>query len=269
MKYKIIASLTTIPSRIDLISKTIQSLLNQTIPLDSVEINIPHKFKRNNEEYIIPEWLIELQESSKNTKCPIKLFRTRDFGPATKVTPTFLRHQNSKDVKTTYVWSVDDDFEYPINMLATLFREFDPCKRVVLSHSAAIWKIDPETKECQGYQAGRDECVPHFVEGFASVLYPVSCIEDDFRDYILTVIEDPFCKNGDDVIISNYFNMKGASFQNCMHPRRREFFNVVTKGGLEYGKREDALHRQPVGNQERYIKIFKWLTENNLNSWVK
>lgn len=269
MRFKIIASLTTIPSRIDLIHDTIQSVINQTVPIHSVEINIPHKFKRKNEDYIIPGWLTDLEKSTKNTKCPVKLFRTRDFGPATKVVPTFLRHRNDKDKETTYVWSVDDDFAYPVNMLATLFREFNPNKKTILSHSCANWKIDLDSGECVGHLAGRAECKPQFVEGFASVLYPITFIGDDFEDYMLKVIENPFCKNGDDVIISNYFNMKGAPFHNCMHPQRAEFFNVVTKGGLKYGRTSDALHLQPIGNQPRYIKIYNWLAENNLNSWIK
>lgn len=265
MNYKIIASLTTIPSRINLISEVINRITNQTIPIHSLEINIPYFFKRKNEEYIIPDWLTDLVKKSKDSKCPILIFRTEDFGPATKVVPTFLRHKNDTDSENTYVWSVDDDIHFSLNMLAILFSRLQPYphRKNILSHSGGNWKINTRSQQCEGIICGRQEGLVNFAEGFASVLYPVSVVEDDLEEYILKAIKNPFCINGDDIIISNYFKMKSVFIYNCSFPRQS--FNLKTE--ISYGNTEDALHLQAVGNEERYINIYNWLSENNINGW--
>ena len=260
---KIIASLTTIPSRINLISEVIERVINQTIPIHSLEINIPYFFKRKNEEYIIPDWLTDLAEKSKDTKCPILIFRTEDFGPVTKVAPTFLRHKNDTDSENTYVWSVDDDIHFSLNMLAILFSRLQPDshRRDILSHSGGNWKINPDSQECEGYFCHKKEGFVQFAEGFAGILYPVSVVGDDFEEYILKVIENPFCINGDDIIISNYFKMKNVYIYNCSVPSQSYYLNT----GVPYGHTEDALYRQ--ARFETYINIYNWLSENNINGW--
>lgn len=47
---RIIASMTTIPSRIAEIEPVIESVLNQDVAVDRLEINIPFYCKRNGEE---------------------------------------------------------------------------------------------------------------------------------------------------------------------------------------------------------------------------
>ena len=175
---KIVASLTTTPYRINLIKETLDSILNQTIPVNCIELNIPYILKRSGEEYQIPQWLSELEENTKNTKCEVKIFRTEDYGPITKVAPTLIRYKGNKEV---FVWSLDDDIDYPVNMLATLFREYLPDKDRVLCHSAGNWKIDSE-KFCKGYVANRNERDAHFAEGHATIVYPAKLVKDDFEE---------------------------------------------------------------------------------------
>ena len=94
----IIASLTTIPSRIDLLKPILDSVLNQTIPIDHIEINIPYTCLRTEEEYTIPEWM--------ETMDKLLIFRTTDYGAITKIAPTLLRHRG----EPIGIWSIDDDF---------------------------------------------------------------------------------------------------------------------------------------------------------------
>ena len=53
---RVIASLTTIPSRIDRIRPVLDSLRNQTVPVERIEINVPDVCVRTGETYVIPEW---------------------------------------------------------------------------------------------------------------------------------------------------------------------------------------------------------------------
>ena len=261
---KIIASLTTIPSRIDLFLPTLQSIVNQTIAVDSIEINIPYIFKRTGETYKIPEWLLNLEQDSKNSKCKIQIFRTEDYGAITKVAPTLIRHKDDVD---TYVWSLDDDYMYPVNMLAVLYREFIPERNYVLSHSCGYWKCNISSRECEGYLSTRKEGYAAFLEGFATVLYPTSIIKDDFEKYIIMTSETLDCRNSDDIIISNYLSMKNVKIYNCSFPysSTKQLFLDLT---LPHSQSKDSLHKQGGGNQERYIRVFNWLKSHNLNSWV-
>lgn len=267
---KIIASLTTTPHRIDIINCALDSIINQTIPIDSVEINIPYVFKKTGREYKIPEWLYQLEKDTKKNKCKFKIFRTEDYGPITKVAPALLRHKNSKD---TLIWSVDDDFEYPVNMLAVLFREYIPKNNYILSHSGGHWLYNQDNLvsqdhsfECTGYSSHRREGFVDFLEGFATVLYPSNLIEKDFKKYILKTIKNIDCKNSDDIILSNYFKSKGVKIHNCAYPYTKEH-KLLGDFGLPYGANGDALHKEGGGNEERYVRVFNWLKEQNLNAW--
>lgn len=262
---KIIASLTTIPSRINLILPVIESIFNQTISINSIEINVPYIFKRTGEKYEIPGWLVSLEEQSKNTKCEVRVFRTEDYGAITKVAPTLIRHRNSSN---TYIWSVDDDFEYPENMLAVLYREFSPNKHYVLSHSGGRWdyKADSNNYECQGHLSSRREGEVEYVEGYASVLYPAFKFGDDFEDYIIKTSETLDCRNSDDIIISNYMKLKNITMYNCAFPYKANK-RLIDHRSMAHGSADDALHHQGGGNNERYIRVYNWLREKGLNAW--
>lgn len=261
---RIIASLTTIPSRVNHILPTIQSILNQTITIDSIEINIPYFFKRTGEVYNIPEWLLALEKDSKNSKCKVRIFRTEDYGAITKIAPTLLRYKNNKN---TYIWSLDDDFEYPENMLAVLYREFSPKNNYVLSHSGGRWVYNEDSKECENYVSSRREGTVDFIEGYASILYPAFIVEDDFENYITKTSKTLDCRNSDDIIISNYLNIKNITMYTCAYPYNSTK-TLIEGCNLQHGSDEDSLHKQGGGNAERYIRVFNWLKEENLNSWA-
>ena len=108
---RIVASMTTIPSRIDRIRPAIESVLGQTVSVEHLELNVPYICARTNETYTLPTWLTEMDG--------VKIFRTVDYGPITKIAPTLQRY---KDDHETYLWSVDDDFAYPSNQLEMLYR---------------------------------------------------------------------------------------------------------------------------------------------------
>lgn len=262
---KIIASLTTTPYRINLIEPTIDSILNQTIPIDAIELNIPYVFLRNGEKYEIPNWLLKLEKNSKKYKCQIRIFRTEDYGAITKIAPTLIRHKNNNDV---HVWSLDDDIEYPVNMLATLYREYIPDNRYVLAHSSGNWVYDDETKEYINFKTSRREGFFDFLEGFATALYPVFLFQNDFEDYILKTCKTIDNRNSDDVLISNYLALKGIKIYNCAYPYSENKVLLSDDNLKKYGHKKDALHQQGGGNLDRYIRVLNWLKDNNLNGWV-
>lgn len=76
----IIVTLTTIPSRIELIGPTVQSLLRQTVRPAEIRLCLPQWSERENCAYAVPPWLRDLRH--------VKIVACNDEGPATKFIAT-------------------------------------------------------------------------------------------------------------------------------------------------------------------------------------
>jgi len=92
----IIITLSTIPSRFHLLGPTLESLLDQTVPADAVEVWIPKSYRR------FPEWQFELPEVPDGVTIRVA---DVDLGPATKVLPAVKAYKGT-DAKLIYC---DDD----------------------------------------------------------------------------------------------------------------------------------------------------------------
>jgi hypothetical protein len=246
---KIVASLTTMPNRIDLIRTTLNSVSNQNVAIDHIEINVPYKCIRTGEDYIIPEWL----ENYPN----LQIHRTEDYGAITKVAPTLIRY---KDDEETYIWSVDDDVDYTDNTLSVLLRQHDPSIKRILAYSVG----GLSNKGFSGNIARADYGV--FLEGFATVLYPPLSIGDDFLSYVETTSAFPDCKVSDDVTLSNYFYGRGIRPFCC--PENKTDNLKVCKNLLPYYKDATATHLQSGGHFCRYVRVLHTLKELGLLYWT-
>lgn len=104
---EIVVSLTTIPSRIDLLDLTLKSLLLQSLPPKAIHLNLPEHSVREQRPYVIPAWLAELRS--------VTIVRCRDDGPATKLIPCFSGLDPRQKVLV-----VDDDRIYPRDLIAKM-----------------------------------------------------------------------------------------------------------------------------------------------------
>ena len=186
---RIVATMTTIPSRIDLIRPAIESVLAQTVPIQHVELNIPYHCIRTNEAYHLPGWLESMDR--------VQIFRTEDYGPITKVAPTLLRYRHNSQ---TYIWSIDDDFAYPLNQLELLCSVYDPDKRRILTRYGGALETDGTVL----YVSGEAEVTR--LAGFGGVLYPPGCIGEDFQEYLSVTSANADCRKNDDIVLTMYFN---------------------------------------------------------------
>ena len=108
-----VITLTTLPSRIDKIKPTLVSMLDSSVAVDEIRINIPY-YSTKGVKYEIPSWLKKLKN--------VKVYRTiKDWGPATKLIPTLLDKNNRK--KKIIV--VDDDVIYGSNTFENLNYYFE------------------------------------------------------------------------------------------------------------------------------------------------
>jgi len=127
---RVIASLSTLPDRIDNLRPTIQSLLKQTRPPDEIVIAVPEFSMREQRPYVVPGYLARLPR--------VRILSCgRDWGPATKFIPT-IREELQAGRERTLVWVVDDDRVYPRNALATYLHYHEQLPENALSFRGAL-----------------------------------------------------------------------------------------------------------------------------------
>lgn len=237
---KIIATITTIPSRINFIKPTLESILDQTILVDHIELNIPYKCIRTNEEYIIPEWLLNMNK--------VKIFRTEDYGSITKVAPTFIRYKNDSNI---YIWSCDDDLIYPNNTLELYTDGFTHFTNEARGYWGLDYTLNKEFKHKSEVQ---------ILQGFSSILYAPQIVKDDFIEYLEFISKSDKCKN-DDVMIANYLAKYNIS-RILYRPYTINFLD--NKILQEYGNTDDAL-KSIYNYYEKYNQeCFEYLKINNI-----
>jgi hypothetical protein len=108
---RVIASLTTVPDRIDNLEPTIQSLLKQTRPPDEIVLAIPEFSIREQRPYVVPEYVLRLPG--------VRILRCgKDWGPATKFIPV-VQEELAAGRGASLIMVVDDDRIYPRDALET------------------------------------------------------------------------------------------------------------------------------------------------------
>lgn len=226
MDYPIIATMTTLPNRINLIKPVLDSILTQ---VHHVEINLPKICKRTNQAYVIPEWLKNMPR--------VEIFECEDQGPITKILPTLKRHSKA------YIFSIDDDTEYYPTIVQGCLSESKQNRVVGCSG----------IRFCIGNYHQITHGKTHALEGFAGILFPP--FEYSKFDYFDKVLLNRNCFLGDDVVISNYAFMLGMELWRCKKPQPKQF-----KFGLDD---QQALHKQN-NMHKRYDDALMFLKRNNL-----
>ena len=102
---KVVISLTTTPDRIDKISPMIRSILDQTVKVDQISLNIP--YSSNGKKFEIPD----------DYKDCMNIFRCgKDYGTGCKYIPTLLREGE----EGTKIICLSDNYVYGIDFIETL-----------------------------------------------------------------------------------------------------------------------------------------------------
>jgi Glycosyl transferase family 2 len=106
---RVIASLSTVPDRINNLTPTIRSLLRQTHPPDEIVLAIPEFSVRERRHYVVPKYISRLPR--------IRILRSReDWGPATKFIAA-VQDEVTAGRRNTPIIVVDDDRVYPRDAL--------------------------------------------------------------------------------------------------------------------------------------------------------
>ena len=168
----LIASCTTVPSRLPQLHHAVQSICEQNMRPDKVVVAVPLESQslRSLTSYAetMPSELRALREGG----CPIVFIRGDDFGPATKLIPALLLAARDDDLIVTF----DDDNWYSPELLSSLVSHEAAYPNAVLAHSGYTLKGSPWRHPNFAYVRGNDlrHNIPapvHIIAGFLGVMY--------------------------------------------------------------------------------------------------
>ena len=107
---KVIATLTSLPERMEHVDAAINSIINQTMPVSEIVFSLPERSKRTQQAYRIPERFLSHPK--------ISILRAeRDYGPITKLLPVLQREWNNPN---SLILCFDDDIVYPSTFVSDL-----------------------------------------------------------------------------------------------------------------------------------------------------
>ena len=187
-----VISLTSIPSRIDHIKTTLNSLLDQTVRVDEISLNLPRKTRRGGDNLVIPNFLKGLRY--------VKIYLIdEDQGPATKLLPT-LRREKEGDTRIIYL---DDDMVYNKSLIETLVNHSNIHPNLAIANRA--WNVKDYLETGNGHNDKDNKGVWDVAMGYAGVLVKPKFFTDEV--YHLT-IDSAFY--ADDVWISGHLAKNGV-----------------------------------------------------------
>lgn len=209
---KVVITLTTIPSRLhdpnpEGMQACILSLLRQDYegPYE-VHLNIPRVHKHSGEYYRQPDWLKEyrgdrIYTSSTKSRRSLKVFKTPDYGPATKTVPTIARITDPD----TLIIVVDDDLIYDERMITAHIGHQTRSDRCAVGYDG-LSSYTPVFNDVRDHyvSAQRRDTNVRVLQHYKSVSYRRSFFEDDFEQFV----KEHHTWN-DDLLISGYMASKG------------------------------------------------------------
>lgn len=252
MNHKAIISITTTPRRISHLLPTLQSLINQTIPVQ-VWLAIPDECARLNEAMgPMPSFIESLQAEGK-----LMVIETPDFGPATKFVTAWhmLRELNEAipyPEDLFMIWC-DDDIVYPAEMADELTREC-PIGAAIATSGFRMQGIAPVHE--------------HLAEADILEAYAGICCRfrdmPDLSDLWMPKTAEQFAEmsllekchwQADDYVISRALQEKGIATLVC----NTMMLNRKRIGIRPIGLREDGLQKSAAtgGNVYAYMRLEK------------
>ena len=174
---RVIASLSTVPGRINNLTPTIRSLLKQTRPPDEIILAVPEFSIREKRPYMVPEYLLRLPR--------LRILRSgKDWGPATKFIP-LVREELAAGRGDTLIMVVDDDRVYPRDALETYLYYNQQLPAAALCFRGAAM---PQTLDWRNARMTKGNVLrePHSVAvmtGCGSYLIQPSFFDESLWDY--------------------------------------------------------------------------------------
>lgn len=213
----LIGGMTTIPSRINDLKETINSIKNQTVPISKLILTIPYALRRNGRTYDIPQWIEEDDF--------IHILRMDDFGPVCKLLGPL---EYARDPNTMII-TFDDDTIYSDDTVKNLMIGHMIYPNAAFASSSLQFRMidgNPEFKT--QYIAGPTR----ILEGWGGALYKRSFFRKDIHDMLPNSYH---CFFSDDLIISNYLRKHKISLIKVKRPKKLGVRGISNVDALRTG----------------------------------
>lgn len=231
---RVVATYTTLPSRYDVLKRSILSLKAQTHKLDAIYVSIPKIASRLNKEYPpLPEDLASLCTVVKSEY---------DYGPLTKIYGALMMESDPN----TIIISCDDDVFFDPNHIEIMLRHHNRYPHSVITGTGALISrglffisivstVRPfhNWSGFTGFTVPKEGRTVDLIFGVAGVLYTREMFpaKEVLHDELLHhSLEDQTIFHNDDVLISGYLSKHNIE--------RRVFFDIPT---IHHDNGEDAL----------------------------
>lgn len=249
---QVVLSLTTSPLRIDKIKQVLDNI--HPLTYDVICLNIPQKYKRTGEEYVIPEWMLSYP------KLVINRIDT-DLGPITKVVPAMERFPDS------FIVSIDDDILYRpyfINLLGTVFQHQNRKNAIVAlrgTNLSSFWHhlkkknkflVEEGLRAFQSLERNKfsknevetknfNYRYVELIEGFGGIMYSPTSYNPKIVQELKTLssLSKP-CFQSDDIVLSACFSMYAVPKVSLCYTKKAQIFDIIKE--LTHGLGNDALH---------------------------
>lgn len=169
---RVIVSLTSFPERINIVVKTIKTLLNQTIKPDNVILWLaPEQFP--NKEADLPKELLDLRQYG------LTIDWCKDIRSYKKIIPTLKKYPDSVIITT------DDDIYYAEDTVESLYKSYLVNKTEVHAHRCDWLKVNngtitwEKTRELYLDRHRGQASFHNRLTGYGAVLYPPKCFHED------------------------------------------------------------------------------------------
>ena len=231
---RVVASYTTLPSRYEVLKRSILTLKEQTHKLDAIYLTIPVRATRLNKEYPpLPEDLASLCTV---VRCDV------DYGPLTKIYGALM---SEKDPNTIIISCDDDVFFVPNHVEVLLAHHKTHPKSAICGTGALIGRGLPfisivstvrpfqQWSGFTGFTVGKNGRKVDLIFGVASVLYTREMFPANgllYEELLRHSLEDQDIFHNDDVLVSGYLSKQGIE--------RRIFFDIPT---IHHDNGSDAL----------------------------
>ena len=174
---RVIASLTTVPERIENLGPTIRSLLKQTRPPDEIVLAVPEFSIRERRPYEVPEYL------SRWPRLRV-LHCRRDWGPATKFIPV-IREELAAGRGNTLILVVDDDRVYPRDALETYLHYSEQLPEAAFCFRGAAMPLSLDWRDAKMIYANelREPRRTAVITGCGSYLIQPRFFDESLWDY--------------------------------------------------------------------------------------
>lgn len=274
----VIVSLSTVPERLNDniygvygVEKCLKTLCEQSYKNYEVHFNLPEFSKVTNIPYIIPDWLIKLQNIYSN----LKIYRTEDFGPPTKIVPTIMRVEDPDNI----IIAVDDDLIYHKDMVQEHVNHHSEIENAAFGYDGRDSQNEPKynhLRDCWVNCVERPTLVNWF-QNYKSGSYKRKYFEYDFFEHFLDKTK---C---DDLLLSFYLRYKGikllimpykpdldkintnekwSKFQ-CV-----ETFPIIANSGVVCTSTTGANHPELIQKEVKFYLpplFVKWVNEKKIS----